>query len=63
MLLAETESALANSLRFNNAGSFTADPVADTDPRCWDEFVLFACTREPHVRKSKDSLRPRVFFS
>ena len=34
MLLADTESALANSLRFNNAGSFTADPVADTEPRC-----------------------------
>ena len=34
MLLADTESTLASCRRFNSAGSFAADPVADMESPC-----------------------------
>jgi hypothetical protein len=54
MLLADTERAFASCLRFNSAGSFAADPGADTEPRCSDDFCFvsthYLCAWQSRIR-------------
>jgi hypothetical protein len=50
--LADTESALASSLRLSSAGSFAADPVADTELRCVIDFC-FVSTHHAHARQAR----------